>query len=73
MVALIATPLMYCPRTAAGFMPVTRLMNAWMFSTSLGRVEAELADDGVDVAAGVVAELDLAGLVLLDGRGDVRA
>ena len=42
-----------------------------MFSVSFGRVEAQLPDDGVDVAAGVVAELDLAGLVLADDLADV--
>ena len=30
----------------------------------VGGVEAQLADDGMDIAAGIVAELDLAGLVL---------
>ena len=42
-----------------------------MFSASFGRVEAQLPHDGVDVAAGVVAELDLAGLVLADDLADV--
>src|SRR4051794_6850428 len=36
----------------------------------LGLVEAQLADDGVDVAAGVVAELDLAGGVFADRVAD---
>ena len=38
-------------------------MKALMFSASFFVVEAQLADHGVHVAAGVVAELDLAGLV----------
>ncbi len=48
-------------------------MNAWMFSCSLAGVEAHLAHDGVDVAARVVAELDLAGLVFPHDLGHVLA
>ena len=71
-VALTAIPLMYCPRTAAGLRSTTWLMKAVMLSASFGRVEAQLAHHGVDVAAGVVAELHLARLVLLDDLAHVR-
>ena len=41
-------------------------MKAVMFSASFAASKLSLPDHGVDVAAGVVAELDLARLVLLD-------
>ena len=65
-VALMPMPLMYWPRTEAGFMFVTWWMKACDVLHQLRGVETQLAHHGVHVAAGVVAELHLARLVLAD-------
>ena len=69
---LRTTFLKYAPLLVCGFILRIWAIIALMLSTSLRLLEAHLADDAVDVAAGVVAELDLAGGVFADGVADVR-
>ena len=71
MVAEMVTDWMYVPLDADGLSVRRWLRNALMFSTSCSSREGQFAHGRGDVSALVVAELDLAGLELLDGRGDV--